>query len=77
MRRPNIQGVSDTNINVRVPSSLKAALLKSLEQSEIPNLTSFVAECSRAYILQKKRGEKIDYPLEFVSDRSSDKVNRK
>jgi len=67
--------VSDANIMVRIPSKLKTELQKELAESgDIPNMTAFFLDCARCYVLQRRRREMLAYPLEFVSDKSSDKT---
>lgn len=61
-------------ININVPLELKAVFEAARRtDGRFDTTTEFILAAFGAFALQVKRGERIGYPLEFVSDQSSDK----
>jgi len=61
-------------LTIKLSSNLKAEFLREIRTGDdFQTATKFVESAISAYILQKRRGEKLAIPLEFVSDKSSDK----
>ena len=61
-------------ININVPEELKAVFDAARRaDGRFDTLTEFVLSAFSAFALQQRRGERIKYPLEFVSDKSSEK----
>lgn len=59
---------ADENINVRISKGLKDDFNRAIRtHPEIKNMTHFVEEAAKAFILQMRRGEIPAYPLEFVA----------
>ena len=61
-------------ININVPDELKAVFEAARRaDGRFDTLTEFVLASFGAFALQQRRGERVKYPLEFVSDQSSEK----
>ncbi len=66
--------VPKEKININTPEELKAVFESARRKDgRFDTLTEFVLAAFSAFSLQVRRGEQIKYPLEFVSDKSSDK----
>ncbi len=77
---PHSHEVADETITFRIPDRLKREFQEALDESGDfsgkSKMTPFFLDAIKAYVLQsKKRKEQISIPLEFVSDKSSDKVS--
>ena len=60
--------------NISISENLRAEFERARKQDgAIDSLSEFVTLCMVTYATQIRRGEKILFPPEFVSDKSSDK----
>jgi hypothetical protein len=61
---------SSDQLRVRIPEALKVALAAAI--SDHPhfrgNMSLFMLESAKAIVLQKRRGKKVAFPLEFVEE---------
>lgn len=61
--------------NYNIPVELKAVFEAARRtDGRLDTATEFVVQAMTAYVMQMRRGERLVYPLEFVSDKSSDKI---
>lgn len=76
MLNPQSREVADSNINFRISDNLKNELQRALDKNDefAGKMTPFFLDAIKAFVLQSKRKERIATPLEFVSDKSSDKA---
>jgi len=70
--------VADKNVIIRIPDRLKSEFQRALDgeagEEFGHKMTPFLLEAIRAFVVQAKRRERIATPIEFVSDKSSDKL---
>lgn len=60
--------VTEENLMVRMNGNLKSDLQAAIRQHpSVENMSHFVEEAAKAFILQMRRGEVPAYPLEFVA----------
>jgi len=61
--------------NISISENLRAEFERARKQiGDIDSLSEFVTLCMVAYATQSRRKEKMAFPPEFVSDKSSDKI---
>jgi hypothetical protein len=76
-KRRQSQRVPSESIHAKVSSPLKREFMKALKQHpDFETITDFIEGAMSALVLQSRRKEKLVFPLEFVSDKSSDKVDQ-
>jgi hypothetical protein len=72
---PQSPRVPKENINFLTPGPLKREFMQALKTDpDYETATEFLNDAIHSYVLQRRRNEKLAIPLEFVSDKSSDKV---
>ena len=70
----NSNDVPDIKFQFRLPASLRREAAKALQDQDIGTMTDFLLSALNGLVLQNRRKDKIEFPLEFVSDKSSDKI---
>jgi len=66
--------VTKETISVRVTPALKKEFARALKkQPDLSTITDFFESAMAALVMQTRRGETLAFPLEFLSNKSSDK----